>query len=261
MNILNSSVAMLLLIVGGCATVGPGQVGVLWRASGGTQDNVYGEGKHPVAKWNKMYVYDLKTMNQDEALSALTIDGLDVKLGTSLRYRLIPNDVLAVHKQVGQTYYQKIVKPSLLSESRRILARYTSEQIYSTKRAAIEQEVRDALNAFVNGRYVAIEAFLIREVELPVAIRGAIDAKLVAEQQLLQTKYQLALAKAAAEQKKAEADGIANYNNTVKGSLNPSLLEFERVRGMAQLARSPNAKTVVIGPSKGAAPVLVDSSP
>lgn len=257
MNFLNSSIALLLLVLSGCATVGPGQVGVLWHAFGGTEQTVYGEGKHAVAKWNKMYVYDLKTMTQDEPLSALTVDGLLLTMGTSLRYRLIPNDVLAVHKQVGQTYYLKIIKPSLLSEARRIFAQYTSEQIYSTKRGAIEREVRDALNAFVQGRYVAIEAFQIRDVDLPVAIRGAIDAKLVAEQQLFQTKYQLALAKAMADQKQVEARGIADYNNTVKASLNPPLLEFERVQGMSQLARSANAKTVVIGPSSGSHPVLV----
>ncbi len=259
MNAIRGNIALFLIIMSGCATVGPGQAGVLWRASSGTQNKIYGEGLHPVAKWNKMYVYDLKSMDQDEPLSAITVNGLTLTLNTSLRYHLLPNEVLAVHEQVGQNYYQKLIRPSLLAETRRIFAQYTPEQIYSTKRAAIEREVRDALNASAGGRYVMADAFLIRGVELPAAIRAAIDRKLVTEQQFLQMGAQLALAKATAEQKQIEARGIADYNNTVKASLSPSLVEFERVKSISQLALSPNAKAVVIGPSTGSTPLLVET--
>jgi regulator of protease activity HflC (stomatin/prohibitin superfamily) len=259
MNFINSSLAILLVAASGCATVvGPGQVGVLWRASDGTQNAVYGEGRYRVARWNKMYVYDLKTMNQDESLSALTANGLTLKMDTSLRYRLMPTDVIAVHKQVGQTYYEKLVKPSLLAESRRIFAQYTAEQIYSTKRTQIERQVLDAVNSYVGGRYIAVEAFLIRDVELPLPIRAAIDQKLVIEQQLLTMQYNLAIARVTADQKQIEAHGIAGYNNTIKGSLNRELLDYTRTHSLSQLARSPNAKTVVIGPGT-ASPVLVET--
>lgn len=259
MNLLKSSLLLFLIASSACATVGPGNVGVLWRAFGGTQEEVYGEGKYAVARWNKMYVYDLKTMTQDEALSAITVEGLQLALGTSLRYRLLPNDVVPLHKQVGQAYYDKLVKPRFLAETRRIFARYSPEQIYLTKRAAIEQEVVEAMNGLSGGRYVTIESFLIRDVTLPAPIRVAIDQKLVTEQLLLSTKYQMALAKANADLKQIEAGAIAAYNNTVRASLSAPLLDFERIQGMSQLSRSPNAKTVVIGPNTGSAPVLVES--
>lgn len=257
MNILKSCVVLCLVLGGsGCATVGPGQVGVLWRASGGTEETPYGEGRHPVAKWNKLYVYDLKIMNQDETITALAVNGLSVTLGTSLRYRLVRNDILDVHLRVGQDYYQKLVKPALLSQARRILAQYTPEQIYSSKRAMIEREVREALNTTTGGHDVVFETFLIREVELPVAVRAAIDAKLVSEQQLQQMQYTLAITRAAADQKQIEAQGVAAYNNTVKASLSTPLLDYERIRGLQQLARSPNAKSVVIGSNT---PVTIES--
>jgi regulator of protease activity HflC (stomatin/prohibitin superfamily) len=160
---------------------------------------------------------------------------------------------------VGPNYYQKLLRPSLLAEARRVLAQYTAEQIYSSRRVAIECEVRDALNAMTRGRYVTVDAFLIREVDLPLALRAAIEQKLVTEQQLFTKKYQLALTKATAEQKQIEAHGVADYNNTVKASLSTPLLEFERIQAMSQLARAPNAKTVVIGSRTGATPLLLES--
>jgi regulator of protease activity HflC (stomatin/prohibitin superfamily) len=259
MNPIKSIFALLILIASGCATVGPGQVGVLWRVSSGTQAAVYGEGLYPVARWNKMYVYDLKSKNQDEILSAITINGLSITLGTSLRYSLLPRDIVGMHQQIGQNYYQTFVKPTLLSAARRILAQYTPEQIYVTKRAGIEREVREAISAFTGGRYVLIEAFLIREVELPLLVRAAIDLKLATEQKVLQMQHNLALARAAAELKQVEAMALAAYNNTVRGSLSLPLIEYERVMGLGQVARSPNAKTVVIGPTTVPSPVLIET--
>lgn len=42
MNVFDSSIALLLLILSGCAAVGPCQVGELWHAFGGTEQTVYG---------------------------------------------------------------------------------------------------------------------------------------------------------------------------------------------------------------------------
>lgn len=39
-------------------------------------------------------------------------------------------------------YYQKILEPVLRSEARRVLGKYTPEEIYSSKRDVIEREIR-----------------------------------------------------------------------------------------------------------------------
>src|SRR5579863_9462498 len=69
----------------GCTTIGPGRTGVLWRAANGTQQQIYGEGKHMVAPWNEMFVYDLRTMSHDEALNVIASNGLEIKLDSTIR--------------------------------------------------------------------------------------------------------------------------------------------------------------------------------
>ncbi len=45
------------------------------------------------------------------------------------------------------------------------------------------------------------------------------------------------------------------------GSLNPSILEFERIQQLQELARSGNAKTVVLGPGAGTGQLLLQATP
>jgi regulator of protease activity HflC (stomatin/prohibitin superfamily) len=251
---------LALIVTAGCATsIGPGRVGVLWRASNGTQGNIYGEGRHYVAPWNELYVYDVRSMSHDELLNVIAVNGLSIKLDASVRYHVNQTEVVALQKEIGPEYYQKILEPVLRSEARRVLGRYTPEEIYSTKRDLIEREIREGLRAKIEGKHLVLEAILIRNVELPDAIRHAIDQKLAAEQDVLKMKYVLEVTKAVADQRRIDAQGVADYNRTVAASLSPPILEFERIQQLNKLAASANAKTVVLGPGAGSAPLLLSA--
>jgi regulator of protease activity HflC (stomatin/prohibitin superfamily) len=80
-----------------------------------------------------------------------------------------------MHEQIGPTYSQKILEPVLRSEARRVLGQYTPEEIYSTKRDVIERGIRTRVTTKIAGRHIALEAIIIRDVELPPTIRNAID--------------------------------------------------------------------------------------
>jgi len=239
---------ILALLGTSCVTVGPGQVGVLWTAASGTQKNTFPEGLHSIAAWNTLSVYDLRSMSHGEELDVIAVNGLTIKLNCSVSYRIEPSEVVALQQEIGPEYYQKILEPVLRSEGRRVIGRYTPEEIYSTKRELIERELREGLKEKIAGKHLVLEAILIRNVELPLAIRTAIDQKLSAEQEVLKMQYVLELTKAAAEQKRVEAQGIADYNRTISQSLSPAILDYDRVRQLSQLATSSNAKTVVLGP-------------
>ena len=245
----------------GCATIGPGHVGVLWKASGGTQPQVYGEGQEGVWFGNSMYVYDTRVMSHDEVLTVIAVNGLTLKLDASVRYRLVPEEVVALHKEIGPDYYLKIIEPVLRSEARRVIGQYTPEEIYSTKRDVIERQIREGTRSKIEGHHLALEAVLIRNVDLPDAIRTAIDQKLAAEQEVLKMQYVLEVTKARAEQQRIEAQGIADYNRIVTASLSQQVLEFEQIQQLGKLAESQNSKTVVLGPGTGNQSLLVGSAP
>ena len=234
--------------LGACTTVGPGRIGILWTSMSGTQNQTYGEGAYDVFPWNTMYVYNLRTQNHDEVLDVIASNGLNIKLDASIRYHVNPKEVVALQREIGPDYYDVVIAPILRSEARRVIGQYTPEEIYSTKRDVIEREIREGLKTKMAGKHIALEAVLIRNVELPDAIRRAIDQKLEAQQDVLRMKYILQVAQSQADQKRIEAQGVADYNHKIANSLSPTILEFERIQQLSRLATSPNAKTVVMGP-------------
>lgn len=256
-----STVCTLLLLLPCCVTVGPGETGVLWKASGGTQPQPYGEGEYTIWFANHMYVYDLRVMSHDEMLDVIAANGLSIRLAATVRYRIVPQEVVALQEEIGPNYYEVILEPLVRSDARRVIGRYTPEEIYSTKRDAIEREIREQLVSRASGKHITVEAVLIRNVELPPAIRLAIDQKLAAEQEVLKMEYVLKITRANADQRRVEAEGIADYNRTISKSLSPTILEFERIQQLEKLAASPNAKTVVLGPGAGSTPVLLSAPP
>ncbi len=248
-----------LLLLPACVTVGPGQAGVLWKAGGGTQKEAYAEGEYWIWFQNKMYVYDLRIQSNDEKLAVIANNGLSINLDATVRYRIAPNEVVALAEEIGPDYYNIILEPLVRSDARRVVGRYSPEEIYSTKRDLVEREIREQLIGRAAGKHLIIEAVLIRNVELPPAIRQAIDQKLAAEQEVLKMTYVLQIAKATADQRRAEAEGIADYNRAISSSLTPSILEYERILQLEKLAASGNAKTVVLGPGAGSTPVLLSA--
>jgi hypothetical protein len=93
---------VLPIATAGCAaTVGPGRLRVLWRASDGTQAATYGEGLHYFAPWNALTVYDTRAMSHDEVLDVIAINGLSIKLDASVRYHLNPTEVVALQREIG----------------------------------------------------------------------------------------------------------------------------------------------------------------
>ncbi len=218
---------------------------------------MYGEGLHPVAPWNQLNVYDLRVQSHDELLNVIAANGLAIQLDASLRYHVIALEVVAMQEQIGPKYYEKIMEPVLRSEARRVIGQYTPEEVYSTKRDVIERQIREGVKAKITGLHLDLDAILIRNVELPPAIRTAIDQKLAAEQDVLKQRYVLEVDKAKAEERRAEAEGIADYNRMISATLNPSILEFERIQQLAKLASSPNAKTVIMGPGADRSSLLV----
>jgi regulator of protease activity HflC (stomatin/prohibitin superfamily) len=245
-----SPLLAVLLACSGCATVvvGPGQTGVLWTARGGTQGGTFGEGAHWLSPSDVLSIYDLRTTAHDEALEVIASNGLSIKLDASVLCHLEPREVVALQQEIGPEYYRTVVEPVLRSEARRVIGQYTPEEIYSTKRELIEREIFAGLSKKIAGRHIALEAVLIRDVNLPDAIERAIDQKLQAEQEVLKMKYVLEVAKSKAEEQRVAAQGIADSNRTVSSSLSPAILEFQRTQQLGQLAASSNSKTVVMGP-------------
>jgi regulator of protease activity HflC (stomatin/prohibitin superfamily) len=106
-------------------------------------------------------------------------------------------------------------------------------------------------------RGVICEQVLLRKITLPPKLTAAIESKLEAEQQAEQMRYVLDKERQEADRKRIEAQGIADYQTIINAGLNENLLRWKGIEATRELARSPNAKMVVIGAGKEGLPVIL----
>jgi regulator of protease activity HflC (stomatin/prohibitin superfamily) len=102
-----------------------------------------------------------------------------------------------------------------------------------------------------------MKALLIRSINLPEQIQGAIETKLKQEQIALGYEYILRTEESKAEQRRIEADGIATYNRIINASLTDQILKQRGIEATTALAESPNAKVIVIGSGKDGLPLIL----
>ena len=252
------SVLMILAMATlGCVRIDSGRAGILWTFLDGTQDEIYDEGVQIVAPWNRMYVYDIRTQDRKEDLVVLTSNGLSVALEASIRYRPIRAELALLHTQIGSRYYDVILGPIVRSEARKVGGRYTPEEIYSTKREIVGESIFEEVAKMLEGKHVELEAILVRNVELPTNIKNAISEKLEEEQKALKMEFTLNREEKEADRKRIEAKGIADFQRTVSQGISEKLLRWKGIEATERIARSPNAKVIVIGAGEGGLPLIL----
>jgi regulator of protease activity HflC (stomatin/prohibitin superfamily) len=188
-----SSRYALLACLSACtyARVGSGEVAVV-RTPHGMDPHIYTAGDWRIGGDDEAKVYSTRSQEATERLEVQSADGLGITLDTSVRYHVIPEEILALDAELGPDYYHVLVGPTLKSQARRVVGRFKPEEIYSSQRELIERQIREGIEAAIKGRHVALEAVLVRNVTLPAQIQAAITGKLEAEQEALKMKYVIA---------------------------------------------------------------------
>ena len=240
-------------------TIDPGEKGVLFKKFGGGLDKetIYGQGFHIIAPWNTLHVYDVKINETFEKMEVLSKNGLSIKIDLSFRYMPMENKIGYLHDEIGRNYLERIIKPEIRSVTREVIGNYLPEELYSTKREAIEDEIESLTRDKVETKYLTLDAILIRDVTLPLTLRNGIEKKLVQEQEALEYEFKIDKARKEAERKEIEANGIAKFQQIVNRTITPQLLKWKGVEATQEISKSPNSKVIVIGNGDGDLPIIL----
>jgi len=253
----------IIFISKSTVTIDAGEAGVLWKRFGGgvvTDQPPLGEGFHIVAPWNEVVVYEVRQQELTEKMKVLSSNGLDIQLEATAWYQPITNDLGKLHQTKGQNYLDRVLKPAIRSATRSVVGRYTPEQIYSSKRDAIQEEIFDETKKIVNNQFIQLNDVLVRDVTLPTAIKDAIERKLDQEQQSLEYEFRLITAQKEAQKQIIEAQGKADANKILSASLTDKILQDKGIEATLKLAQSPNAKVVIVGSAKDGLPLILGNN-
>jgi regulator of protease activity HflC (stomatin/prohibitin superfamily) len=263
-------------------TVETGHVGILWkRFRGGTQLDprlLKEEGLRVLLPWDRLFLYDLRLQTTTDTYNAISKDGVNLTATINIRFRLKHDAIPQLHQGIGPEYLARLVRPEIGNRMREIIAEYTAEEVYSTKRQEIQKRIRTHTQSMLGqsmmertkeeseyGEHyrVSLDAMLnlydtlVLGLELPPSVVAAINRKV--EQYYLVQEYAFRVdrERKESERKRIEAEGIRAFQQIVSQGISDSYVRWRGIEATLQLAQSPNSKIVIIGGGKDGLPIIL----
>ncbi len=150
----------------------------------------------------------------DDSIKVQSNEGQQLNLDVVIQYQVIRAEAGQLYQDWGgadiSVVEDRVVRQYTRSQVPIVAAKYGWEEITSSKRGQMVEEIAQALQQEFQRRHLSLVSFGIREVHLPDSLQKALDAKIQAQQAAEQQRYQLEQAKVKAEQDVAEATGRAN---------------------------------------------------
>ncbi|MEM6265260.1 MAG: prohibitin family protein [Bacteroidota bacterium] len=198
----------------------------------------------------------VRNINLEISLDIPSQEGLTIRSEVSILYRLDPNKVPQILREVGKNFEENLISPVFRSALADVSARFLAKDMHTIKRAAIEEEVKVQMMNIVKDKGFIIESVLMKRIVLPPSLSRAIEEKLSAEQDAQRMEFVLQREKQEAERKRIEAAGISESQKLLSEGLTKDVLKFRAIEAYRELSQSPNSKVIIT--SGGQVPFLLD---
>lgn len=242
-------------------TIQAGERGVLYKrffGRGVQLDTVYSEGLHFVLPWNIMTSYNIRIQEVYDTMTVLTLQGMEVNLKLSIRYRPDIDMLPYLHENIGPDYVHSVLIPEVKGIVLSIFANKDVEHIYTDVYQLIEY-ANTAVKKDLKKNHIIIDDLLVKSIELPPMVRDAVNEKIKQRQIALSYEYKLQSAEQEAKRKTIEAEGIKSFQSIVSEGISENYLRWKGIDATLKLAESQNSKVVVIGSAKDGLPLILNT--
>jgi len=233
-----SALLLLWLFFASIVIIDAGETGV-YSLFGKVKDAELRSGFHlviPLAHVEKMSVrteeYTMSVVSSegrkagDDSIEALTKEGLKINLDITVFYHLVEEKASDVYRELGVDYDEKIIRPTIRTAIRDVVAKYNAKDIYSEKREETNKMIQELMGSELEARGIIVENVLMRNVSLPENLAGAIQEKLQAEQEAQKYDFILDKEKKEKERKVIEAQGQRDAQKIINESLSSNYLYY-----------------------------------
>ena len=239
----------------------PGHVGVLYSLLfGGTvTQELYPEGLAVKLPWNRMYIFETRLQAIPFQILALSAEGMPIMVEATSLFRLVRDETATLLIDVGPDYIERVITPMSMASVREVVARYNSHELYSIDARRLQHDILNLLRDTPQANLIFYQEIAIRRIALPDPVVAAIQSKLAEEQQAAAYEFRLDGERLEAERRRIQAIGLRNFYSIVQSSLTDKLLTWKGIEATVEIARSPNAKVVIVGGQKDQMPLILGS--
>ena len=146
----------------------------------------------------------------DDSVAARTLDGQEIFLDASIIYSIDPAEVVDVHIVWQNRYTNELVRPLTRGVIRDAVSQYGVQQVYSTQRIAMTQEITENLRRKLGENGLLLSEFLLRNITFSPEYAASVEQKQIAEQQAQQARFVVEQRRQEAEQARQLAQGQAD---------------------------------------------------
>lgn len=240
----------------GCATIPSGSAAVIMGAGGHV--DVLGEGAHVISPLSRVDLYDLRAQERDEDLVGITSDGVPLQARTSLvTYSIVPNELIALDREVGRGYYDVVIKPLVRSTVRRVLSGYRADQLDTATIVEAQRQITDLAATRLRPFHIVLDSIDLRTLAVLMSAesyRSVLDVGIL-EQKLLAQPQRLEIARQRGDARRERARAIAAANAHLTPTLTPQVLADDAIRAGVALMSSPSTRVIV---EDGAHPMILE---
>ncbi|MBD3280802.1 prohibitin family protein [Candidatus Dojkabacteria bacterium] len=186
----------------------------------------------------------------DDSIKALASDGASVWLDVTVFYHLKAEESPMVYEELGLDYNKKIIRPEIRSAIREVVAGYTVNEVYSTKREEVQAKILENLKISLEKRGIEVEDVLLRNVTLSQQLFDAIEQKLTAQQEAQRKEFEIEAEQKEAERKLIEAQGQKNAQGEINKTLSSNYLYYLYIKTLE------NHEGTIYVPTEGGLPLF-----
>jgi regulator of protease activity HflC (stomatin/prohibitin superfamily) len=158
--------------------VDPGEEGFLYSPYGGgvnTKTN-YNEGTYFVAPWNEIITYNVLQQSKVYKSQVMDINGTDIGMEVAINFSVKKGNASKLHLMHGIGYIS-FIDDKVKGAIKDVVGRYTYQEVYSSKREALEGAIEEILTKDFEGNYIVLHYVEIADVNLPENIANEITVK------------------------------------------------------------------------------------
>lgn len=121
--------------------------------------------------------------SQNTGFTVQSLEGLNIGLGITVRYRLDPGKLASVQAHLPQPADRQIVPPVVASAWRELTPQYTVKEIFSTKREEVRSKAAEIIARKLAADGIVVEEVMLSDIQLPDDYARGLEGLLLKEQQ------------------------------------------------------------------------------
>jgi regulator of protease activity HflC (stomatin/prohibitin superfamily) len=184
--------------------------------------------------------------------AVLAKDNLHIEFQAHLLWKVEPQNVKNFVEKYGEigdnplnNAYVNFIKEPFRTYTRDEVQKYDGLDIKDNI-DAIGSAVQDRILALTKGTPFTIISVVIGNIQYPDTVAQSVANKLAATQVLEQTTIEIQTAKAKAQIREADAEGVAKAMDTINQKLTPLYVQYEAIQAQQKMVDSPNHTEIYI---------------